>query len=77
MRTIQINISNDLERLLASIKSDDMEAFIIEAIRKRLEELENKNLEKILIEGYKASSKEAGEIKAEFEIIDLEKWGNY
>ena len=66
------------EDLLASLKSNVRErersAFVADALRKRLADLERQHLEAELIEGYQATAEEDRAINAEWEAITLESW---
>lgn len=73
MKTIKVKIPDDLEKFLESIPVD-VESFILESIRKRFEE---KQTEKLLIEGYKAGYQESKKISNEFKSVDLENWDEY
>ena len=48
--------------------------FIADALRKSIEKIRQERLEKLLEEGYKATSQEGQLIAKEFESSDLEKW---
>ena len=70
MKTVKVKIPDDLEKFLESIPVD-IESFILESIRKRFEE---KQTEKLLIEGYKTGYQESKKISNEFKNVDLENW---
>ena len=46
--------------------------FIAEALKQRIEEIQEEELNKILEEGYKARKKQSLSIAKEFEAVDLE-----
>jgi metal-responsive CopG/Arc/MetJ family transcriptional regulator len=48
--------------------------FIAEAVKEKLERINKEKLDKLLIEGYKATRKEDKEINQEWEKITLEGW---
>jgi hypothetical protein len=48
--------------------------FISEAVKEKLDRINKEKLDKLLIEGYKASRKEDKEINQEWEKITLEGW---
>lgn len=48
--------------------------FISEAVKEKLERIYKEKLDKLLIEGYKATRKEDKEINQEWEKITLEGW---
>ena len=58
MKTIQLNIPDDLERVIMTLPVD-RQSFIVKAIRERLTRLNDKKLEKQLVEGYQVSCKES------------------
>ena len=76
MKTIQITMPEELEKSLDAI-AGDRDAFIVETIKKRLEDTKSKRMEKLLVEGYKASRDEARQLSKEFNKIDLEHWDEY
>ena len=49
-------------------------AFISEAVKEKLDRINKEKLDKLLIEGYKATRKEDKEINQEWEKITLEGW---
>jgi metal-responsive CopG/Arc/MetJ family transcriptional regulator len=51
--------------------------FISEAIRRRIKQIEEQELERLLEEGYRAGRKESLSLAKEFEAIDLEGWHEY
>ncbi len=48
--------------------------FISEAVKEKLDRINKEKLDKLLIEGYKATRKEDKEINQEWEKITLEGW---
>jgi metal-responsive CopG/Arc/MetJ family transcriptional regulator len=51
--------------------------FIAEAVRHKIEQKEKEEMEKLLVEGYRAAAKESLTITKEFENTDLEGWDAY
>lgn len=51
--------------------------FIAEAVRQKIEQNDKEELEKLLIEGYRAAAKESLALTKEFESADLEGWDDY
>lgn len=49
-------------------------AFISEAVKEKLDRINKEKLDKLLVEGYKATRKEDKEINQEWEKITLEGW---
>jgi len=73
---IQISVPEKIYYSLETI-SQDKNTFILEAIESKIKESDVKNLEKQLIEGYKASQHETIEITKDFESIDFDGWEEY
>jgi hypothetical protein len=48
--------------------------FVSEAVKEKLDRINKEKLDKLLIEGYKATRKEDKEINQEWEKITLEGW---
>lgn len=76
MRTIQIQIPDELEKLINNF-AKDQQKFILDAIKDRITRIREKKLEKLLIEGYKSAANEAKRINQEFELIEIENWDEY
>ena len=76
MRTIKLNftIPEDVaEALKSQVSNRKRSAFVSDAVRTRLKELEEEKLKRLLIKGYKAREKESEELDAEMEHATLEK----
>jgi len=71
MKTLQIPISDELLSLLESV-STKKEAFVIEAIREKIEKEKKSNLKELLTEGYQATYDEDISIAKDFEETDFE-----
>jgi len=80
MDTVRMNITvpkdilRSLNRLAGHRKRSQ---FIVEALKQRIIQKEKEDLDKLLAEGYKATSKESSDIAKEFESVDLEGWDEY
>jgi Arc/MetJ-type ribon-helix-helix transcriptional regulator len=77
MKTLKLNftIPEDVaEALKTQVSNRKRSAFVSEAVRARLKELEQNQLKRLLIEGYKARAKESAEIDKEWEPATLESW---
>jgi metal-responsive CopG/Arc/MetJ family transcriptional regulator len=72
--TIPEELARQLEKLAGSRKKS---RFIAEALRKRIGEIQEQELNKILEEGYKARRQESLSIGKDFESVDLEGWDEY
>ena len=76
MKTLKLNftVPEDVaEALKTNVSKRKRSAFVSEAVRARLKELEEKKLEELLIEGYKAREKESIEMDKEMEYATFEK----
>ena len=80
MSTVKLNITipeelaRQLEKLAGSRKKS---RFIAEALRKRIGEIQEQELNKILEEGYKSRRQESLSTTKAFETVDLEGWDEY
>ena len=51
--------------------------FIAEALENQIKQYEEAKIEKLLMEGYRATEKEDVALAKEFEAVDLEGWDEY
>ena len=51
--------------------------FIAEAVRQKIAQNEKEEVEKLLVQGYRATAKESIALTKEFESADLEGWDDY
>jgi len=72
--TIPEELARQLEKLAGRRKKS---RFIAEALRKRIGEIQEQELNQILEEGYKERKQESLSIAKEFEPVDLEGWDEY
>lgn len=72
--TLPVEISKQLDKLTGPRKKS---RFIAEALRHRIEKLQEEELQKLLEEGYKATKKAGLAMTKEFEPADLEGWDEY
>ena len=72
--TLPAALAEELKRITAPRKQSQ---FVVEAVEQRIKQLEKKQMETVLAEGYKATSKEGLKITKEFESVDLEDWDAY
>ena len=72
--TIPEELARQLDELVGSRKKS---RFIAEALRQRIGEIQEQELNRILEEGYKARKQECLSIAKEFEPVDLEGWDEY
>ncbi|MBW8050825.1 MAG: hypothetical protein FVQ77_10920 [Cytophagales bacterium] len=71
METIQLQVPKEIAKLL-NTSPVNKKSFILDAVKEKLGKIKNKNVDKLLVEGYKATSEEDLEITKDFEAIDFE-----
>lgn len=80
MNTIRVNVqlpadlACEIERLSGRRRRNQ---FILEAIRRRVQEIQKEELHRRLLQGYQCSRLEDLQITKEFEAADLEGWDEY
>ena len=72
--TLPKELAQQLDNAVAPKKKS---SFIAEAVRDRLQEIQNERLSALLKKGYAATHVEAKELAQEFETADLEGWDEY
>ena len=72
--TIQEELARQLNKLVGPRKKSH---FIAEALKQRIEEIQEEELNKTLEEGYKARRQQSFSIAKEFEAVDVEGWDEY
>ena len=72
--TMPEELAQQLDKLIGPRKKSH---FITETLKERIERIQNKELQKMLEEGYKVRKKESQSIAEEFESADLEGWDEY
>ncbi len=72
MKRLNITIPEEINKEIKNISNKS--SFISEAIKEKIERIKKEKLDKLLIEGYQATSKEDKEINDEWEDITLEGW---
>ena len=76
MKTTKLNFTipeDVVEALRTHVSSRKRSAFVSEAVRARLKQIEEEKLKQLLIEGYKVRGEEDKEINKEWEQITMEK----
>ena len=73
MKTIQINLPQELEQIILSLSSDE-EAFLVEAVREKVEKATKEQLKRQLTEGYQSTFEEDLNLTKDFEPSDFEHW---
>ncbi len=71
METITLQVPENIKRLLGTV-SQDMELFVIQAIREKIQKTRKKSIDSLLAEGYKKTNDEDHQITKDFEIADFE-----
>ncbi len=80
MNTVRMNITlpEELAQKLDELAGHKKKSqFIAQALKQKIEQLQNEQLQLLLEEGYKSSKQESSRIAKEFEAIDLEGWDEY
>ena len=72
--TIQEELARQLDELVGPRKKSH---FIAEALKQRIGEIQEEELNTILKEGYKARKQQSLSIAREFEAVDIEGWDEY
>ena len=72
MKRLNITLPEEIAQEINDIPNKS--GFISEAVKEKLERINKEKLDKLLIEGYKATRKEDREINQEWEKITLEGW---
>jgi len=72
MKRLNITIPEELDRALKT--KHNKSRFIAEAIREKLERERKEKMDRLLIEGYKATKEEDKKLNKEWESITLEGW---
>ncbi len=72
MKRLNITLPEEIAQEIKYIPNKS--AFISQAVKEKLERIIKEKLDKLLIEGYRATRKEDKEINQEWEKITLEGW---
>ena len=72
MKRLNITLPEDLYKELEAIPNKS--SLIAEALKEKLERDRKKRLDKLLIDGYKATKEEDRKVNEEWEKITLEEW---
>ena len=72
MKRLNITLPEEIAQEIKYIPNKS--SFISEAVKEKIERINKEKLDKLLIEGYKATRKEDKEINQEWEKITLEEW---
>lgn len=72
MRRLNITLPEEISEQIKSLPNKSR--FIAEALKEKLERIERKKLDRLLVEGYKTTKEEDKRIDREWEKITLEGW---
>jgi len=72
MKRLNITLPEEIAQEIKYIPNKS--SFISEAVKEKIERINKEKLDKLLIEGYRATRKEDKEINQEWEKITLEEW---
>ncbi len=72
LKRLNITLPEEINEEIKSIPNKS--SFISEAIKEKIDRMNKEKLDKLLIEGYKATAKEDKMINDEWENITLEDW---
>ena len=72
MKRLNITLPEEIAQEIKDIPNKS--GFITVAVKEKLDRINKEKLDKLLIEGYKATRKEDKEINQEWEKITLEGW---
>jgi metal-responsive CopG/Arc/MetJ family transcriptional regulator len=72
MKRLNITLPEKIAQEIQNISNKSN--FIAEAIKEKIEKINRKKMDQLLIEGYKATKREDEEINQEWEKITLEGW---
>jgi len=72
MMRLNITLPDEIAHRLSTKRNKSR--FIAEAVKEKFEREKKKELERLMLEGYKATCKEDKNLNSEWERITLEKW---
>ena len=72
LKRLNITLPEEIAHEIKDIPNKS--GFISEAVKEKLDRINKEKLDKLLIEGYKATRKEDKEINQEWEKITMEGW---
>jgi len=72
MKRLNITLPDEVVREIKDLPNKSR--FIAEALKEKLERIERERLDRLLVEGYKATKEEDKRIDKEWEKITLEDW---
>jgi len=72
LKRLNITLPEEIAQEIKDIPNKSR--FISEAVKEKLDRIDKEKLDKLLIEGYKATGKEDKKINREWEKVTLEGW---
>jgi len=72
MKRLNITLPEEINEQIKNLPNKSR--FIAEALKEKLERIEREKLDRLLVEGYKATKEEDKRIDKEWEKITLEGW---
>ncbi len=72
MKRLNITLPEEINEQIKNLPNKSR--FIAEALKEKLERIEREKLDRLLVEGYKATKEEDKRIDREWEKITLEDW---
>ena len=73
MKRLNITLPEEIVEEIKDVPNKSR--FIAEALKEKLEKMKKEKLDRLLIEGYKATKEEDKNVDEEWEKITLESWG--
>jgi len=73
IKRLNITLSEEIVEEIKDVPNKSR--FIAEALKEKLEKMKKEKLDRLLIEGYKATKEEDKNVDEEWEKITLESWG--
>ena len=72
MVRLNITLPDEIAKKIANKRNKSR--FIAEALKEKIEREEQKQIEQLLLEGYRATSKEDAKVQADWEEVEIEGW---
>ena len=72
MTRLNITLPDEIAKKIANKRNKSR--FIAEALKEKIEREEQKQIEQLLLEGYRATSKEDAKVQADWEEVEIEGW---
>jgi len=69
---LNITLPDEIAKKIANKRNKSR--FIAEALKEKIEREEQKQIEQLLLEGYRATSKEDAKVQADWEEVEIEGW---